>query len=161
MGACFVFGIFLFIFFIAMKNVRAKIPDSLCDALFLSPALIFKFQSQSKYQLFGQSHAPVSHLSPDQSASPFTAWLTEIPEIQADGSSLWLMMSQADPFLCPLRSHSNPPQFPYVLHDKSHHAFQLTLLGPLIHFCLSPPEPGFGQTGDGFGRVNRQLRGTK
>lgn len=71
------------------------------------------------------------------------------------------MMSQADPFLCPLRSHSNPPQFPYVLHDKSHHAFLLTLLGPFIHLGWSPPEPGFGRTGGGFGRVNRKLRGWK
>lgn len=94
-------------------------------------------------------------------SQPFTVWLTEIPEIQADGSSPWLMMSQADPFLCPLRSRSNPPQFPYVLHDKSHHAFLLTLLGPLIHFSLSPPEPGFGRTGGRFGRVNRKLRGRK
>lgn len=83
------------------------------------------------------------HHCPDCLASPFTVWLTEIPEIQADGSYPWLMMSQADPFLCPLRSHSNPPQFPYVLHDKSHHAFLLTLLGPLIHFGPSSSEPGF------------------
>lgn len=130
--------------------------------------LQLSFHIQSQYQLFGQSHAPVSQSQrttppprPVGLSQTFTAWLTEIPEIQADGSSLWLMMSQADPFLCPLRSRSNPPQFPYVLHDKSHHAFLLTLLGPLIHFGLSPPEPGFGRTGGRFGRVNRKLRGRK
>lgn len=65
-----------------------------------------------------------------------TVWLTEIPEIQADGSSPWLMMSQADPFLCPPRSNSNPPQFSYVFHDKSHHAFLLTFLSP--HYSFGP-----------------------
>lgn len=127
----------------------------------------FKFVIQSQYQPLSQSRAPVSQsrgaTSPRPSglSQPLTVWLTEIPKIQADGSSPWLMMSQADPFLCPLRSHSNPPQFPCVLHDKSHHAFLLTLLGPLIHFGLSPPEPGFGRTGGRFGRVNRKLRGRK
>lgn len=92
---------------------------------------------------------------------PFTVWLTEIPEIQADGSSLWLMMSQADPFLCPLCSHSNPPQFPYVLHDKSHHAFQLTLLSPYIHFSPVSSWVRIWVDLGGFRRVNRKLSGRK
>lgn len=119
---------------------------------------------QSPYQHFGQSYTQRATHTPQQPSGlfqPFPGWLTEIPEIQMDGSSPWLMMSQADPFQCPLRSHSNPPQFPYGFHDKSHHAFLLTLFGLLIHFDLSPPEPGFGQTGGGFGRVNKKLRGAK
>lgn len=139
----------------------------------LSLPFIFSFHIQLRYHFYSQSHAPASksgHISPWLALSsprplvlsqPFSVWLTEIPEIQADGSSPWLMMSPADPFLCPLRSRSNPRQFPYVLHDKSHHAFLLTLLGPLIHSGLSPPEPGFGRTRGGFGRVNRKLRGRK
>lgn len=118
----------------------------------------FNFAFYHNISFFGQSHTPASqsrratsfNSSPPPTpflpspgpiglSQPFTVWLTEIPEIQADGSSPWLMMSQADPFLCPLRSRSNPPQFPYVVHDKSHHAFQLTLLGHLFffHFSLS------------------------
>lgn len=79
---------------------------------------------------------------PPSTARPFQAvyvWLTEIPEIPADGSSPWLMMSLADPFLCPPRSSPNPPPFSYVFHDKSHHASLLTLLSPpplFIRACL-------------------------
>lgn len=97
-----------------------------------------------------------SHFPPDRSAlfQALAVWLTEIPEIRADGSSPWLMMSQADPFLCPPRCLSNPPQFSYVSHDKSHHAFLLTLLSPLIHGGPAPPPQRFGQRGGGLWRVN-------
>lgn len=126
------------------KRTERKIHKSLCGSLFLSPTLII-FQIWHSVTI--SAFRPVEKLPPRPLGlfQPFTVWLTEIPEIQADGSSPWLMMSQADPFLCPLRSRSNPPQFPYVLHDKSHHAFLLTLLGnpPFFHFGPSPPEPGF------------------
>lgn len=97
----------------------------------------------------------------DRSASfqAVSVWLTEIPEIQADGSSPWLMMSQADPFVCPPRSSPNPPPFSYVLHDKSHHASLLTPPAPTLHPDPPPAQPGFGRTGAGFPRVNRKLRG--
>lgn len=75
----------------------------------------------------------LSHLSPPSHPS-IPVWLTEIPESQADRGSTWLMMSQADPLPCPPRSPSNPPQYPSVLHDKSHDTSQPTLLGPKLHF---------------------------
>lgn len=130
--------------FLETRNteVRNKNP-SVC--LLSSPSFIFNFQIKHNIS-FSANHSlgslnPTEPLRPRPIglSQPFTVWLTEILEIQADGSSLWLMMSQADPFLCPLRSRSNPPQFPYVLYDKSHHAFQLTLLSSSYSFSACLP----------------------